>query len=548
MDNKQIPGSNPAFDSIYNNRGFDGQVTSDFLRLGGIPPALKKDLVNFSTADFDDFKASFIDYIKSVYPNDFNNFIESDLGIMLSELFAYLGTLLSFKADALAQENYIATAKTSEGLVKLLELIGISMRGPVPSKATAELVIDDAVNSITDARQCTIGLNDRVVDTVSTRDNLPLSFTLYQVDSAGNIDMQSPDITLTSTEFSDDVSGLRTNDGVLVLLEGKMQTLEGVFRTGVTNQTIDITLPSVVEGSIVVSASDGFYTEVENIWFASSAAKVFEKKYNEDFSCQLLFGDGTVGKSPAPGSAYKVFYRTGGGLRGNVVSGKLAKAVTLSLSFSPGTGGASYTNITAGTGGVDSQSLEEARRFGPMWFATQFRAVTAQDYTAFINKFRSIKGKTGKGLAVLRDNGSAGNMIDMYVLQKATDDHLERASYEFKRELLEYMNNYRMITDELTVVDGVVRTLDLVTTLYVDKDQKLSAEDIKQRVAGLIVQYFSTVHMDFGTPFVLADLINFIIKDPGVRFFSVENYPNDIYVDFNEVIQLNNLEINMQFV
>ena len=88
----------------------------------------------------------------------------------------------------------------------------------------------------------------------------------------------------------------------------------------------------------------------------------------------------------------------------------------------------------------------------------------------------------------------------------------------------------------------------MVTTLYVDKDQKLSAEDIKQRVAGLIVQYFSTVHMDFGTPFVLADLINFIIKDPGVRFFSVENYPNDIYVDFNEVIQLNNLEINMQFV
>ena len=32
-----VPGYNPAFDSIYNASGFDGQVTSDFLRIGGIP-------------------------------------------------------------------------------------------------------------------------------------------------------------------------------------------------------------------------------------------------------------------------------------------------------------------------------------------------------------------------------------------------------------------------------------------------------------------------------------------------------------------------------
>ena len=98
------------------------------------------------------------------------------------------------------------------------------------------------------------------------------------------------------------------------------------------------------------------------------------------------------------------------------------------------------------------------------------------------------------------------------------------------------------------MVDGVVRTLDLVTTLYVDRSQKLSSEDIKQRIAGLIVEFFSTTNVDFGTPFILAKLINYVIKDPGVRFFSIDNFPNDIYVDFNEIIQLNNIEINTQFV
>ena len=70
-----IPGFNPAFESIYNPSGFDGQVTSDFLRLGGIPAALRKDLIDFSTADFDEFKESFNNYVKSVYPNDYNNLL-----------------------------------------------------------------------------------------------------------------------------------------------------------------------------------------------------------------------------------------------------------------------------------------------------------------------------------------------------------------------------------------------------------------------------------------------------------------------------------------
>ena len=535
-----VPGYNPAFDSIYNASGFDGQVTSDFLRLGGIPAALRKDLIDFSTADFDEFKAAFENYVKSVYPNDYNNFVESDLGQMLSELFAYMAAVLSFKADALAQESYLATAKTSEGLLKLLELIGIEIRGPIPAKATCTLTLDDT--TILPSESLIIAEADRTIDAVSTRDNLPLSFTLYKVDSNGDIDMQSQTITIPETEFEADKA---TVEGLL-LLEGRMQSQEGTFSQSVTRQTIDLPLPSVVEGSIVVSASDGYYTEIENIWFASGDAKVFQRKNNENFSCQLVFGDGITGKAPTPNSDYVVMYRTGGGLRGNVSTGFLNKSFTGAIGAKQPA--VTITNKSAATGGQDSQSLEEARRFGPMWFATQYRAVTGQDYTAFVNKFRSVGGKTGKGLAVLRDNGSAGNMIDIYVLQRATENHLERASSEFKRELLEYLNNYRMLTDELTVVDGIVRTLDIAGTLYIDRTQKLSSEDIKQRIANRIVEYFSVNSNDFGQPLILSELINYVIEDPGARFLSIDNYENDIYVDFNEILQLNNIELTIQFV
>lgn len=549
MANQNVPGSNPAFDAIYNASGFDGQVTSDWMRLGGIPEALKKDLIDFSTADFDAFKTSFQNYVKSVYPQDYNNFVESDLGQMLTELFAYQAAVLSFKADALAQENYLATAKTSQGLTKLLELIGISLRGPVPAKARATLTITDPALFLGTfpSDNLVITEADRTVDAVSTRDGLPLTYTLYRVDNNGNINMDATDIVLNSADFDD--TGLICDDKLL-LLEGRQQSQEGTFLKGSTNQTINLTLPSIVEGSIAVSASDGWYSEVDNIWFASAGAKVFQKKYNEDYSCSLLFGDGVVGQSPSPGSDYKVFYRTGGGLRGNITANQLEKSAT--VQFTRGatisTGDVSIVNPVAGTGGVNAQSLEEARRYGPLWFATQYRAVTGQDYTAFANKFRSTAGKTGKGLAVLRDNGSAGNMIDIYVLQEATENHLERASFEFKNEMLAYLNQYRMLTDELTIVDGVVRTLDLVTTLYIDRDERLSAEDVKQRISGSIQDYFSINTLDFGKPLILSNLINYVLTDPGARFFSIDNYANDVYVDFNEIIQLNNVEINVQFV
>jgi len=546
MANQNVPNSNPAFDSIYNPSGFDGQVTSDWLRLGGIPEALKKDLIDFSTEDFDEFKTSFQEYVKSVYPRDYNNFVESDLGQMLTELFAYQAAVLSFKADALAQENYLATAKTSEGLIKLLELIGISLRGPVPAKANCILTVDDAAYAVTGTNYMNIPLTSRTIDMVSTRDNLPLSYTLYNVDANGNIDMQAEDLYLDMTSFEQPAGVIANN---LLLLEGKMQTTTGNFLTGSTNQTINLTLPSVVEGSVAVSSSDGWFEEIDNIWFASAGAAAFQLKYNEDFSCQLQFGDGIVGKAPTPGSPYKVMYRTGGGLRGNVGANSIQSAGSAEFGNDPGqTHPFSIVNNKAGTGGVNAQSLEEARRFGPMWFAAQYRAVTGQDYTAFANRFRSALGKTGKALAVLRDNGSAGNMIDIFVLQKATENHLERASFEFKNEMLTYLNNYRMMTDELTIVDGVVRTLDLATTLYIDKQQKLSSEDVKQRIAGLIQDYFSTNVMDFGKPLILAELINYILGDPGARFFSIDNYSNDIYVDFNEILQLNNIEINVQYV
>ena len=139
-------------------------------------------------------------------------------------------------------------------------------------------------------------------------------------------------------------------------------------------------------------------------------------------------------------------------------------------------------------------------------------------------------------------------MIDIYTLAKATDTQLQRASLGFKGDMLNYLNEFKMFTDELTIVDGLVRTVDLVVTVFVDMNKATVQENIKADISQRITSFLSYDNMDFGKPLRFPELTNYVMQNPDVRFLKVTNYDEDIYVNFNEIIQLNNFELNFEFV
>jgi hypothetical protein len=102
---------------------FNGTVQSDFLKLVRVADVDKTNLINYAATDFLSLRQSLIDYIKAVYPLEYNYFSESDLGMVLIELVAYMGHVMSYKADYLANENYLRTARSRESVKRLLELI-----------------------------------------------------------------------------------------------------------------------------------------------------------------------------------------------------------------------------------------------------------------------------------------------------------------------------------------------------------------------------------------------------------------------------------------
>ena len=497
------------------------------------------------------------DSIKAVYPLDYQNFSESDLGLMLIEVVAYMGTVLSLKGDMLANENYLRTVKTRSNLKKLLELVGVDMMGPMAAAASAKLTC--TTNPAGAASfPLTYTAENRVFAITSKEDGAPLNYTLYKIENniIQNIKDLTAEFTLEGSEAVNsgvgEASSVFTN---VAILEGALSVQEGTFDTLEGNKRIFLTETPIIEGSVqvfidtgnITDPAQGAYTQVNRLYSASSTdSKIFQVIYDDNYAATILFGDNALGISPPAGSRFSVAYRIGGGTRGNIGNEAINVETKIVTSDSPTAATIQVTteNITPATGGSEAETSEHAKKYAPYTFKRQDRVVTLEDYITIGNTFRTSQGTIGKTTAAVRDAFSSGNIIDLYTLEKADDLRLQKASPTFKEQLLAEIEPKKMLTDEVSVVDGLIRTLDLVVTMHIDKESETIEPQIQQEVSQVILNHFSIDRADFGKPFIVSELNREIFRLPTVRYSTVDNMPEVTKVDFNEIIQLNNFTIN----
>ena len=533
---------------IFNTSAFDGTIASDFLQLGTLTPQIKADRIDYSVADFDEYRTALLNYLKAIYPLEYNNFVESDLGIMLVEMFSYLASVLSLKADMLANESFLSSVQSPENLRKLLQLIGISLKGPISAKASCTTTLATA-DTLVASSTATIAFADRSFSVPNNKDTGLLTYTVYEVDGTGAVDLTTENLILG---YTDSLNNAGSTFSKLILLEGQIKKVSGTFSDTASVQTIKLTDPSIVEGSLYVNTGGETYNEIQNLFLADKTDKVFSKTYTDEYAAVLAFGDDTRGKSPSPGDTYDVYYRVGGGSRGNIAPGVIN--ITLPATHTDnGAISVTTTNPTKATGGLNAETVEHAKKWSPYFFKTQYRAVTGEDYTAFANQFVSTVGQSGKSSAVLRNSGAGSNMIDIYTVAFADEvegvqAQLERSSIAYKNELLTHLNKHKMLTDEVTIVDGLIRTLDLKTTIFVDKTFKPFEEDVKRAASAKVLAFFDLSKREFGERLRVDELNRELFTIPEIRFSKLDNLADDIKLNFNEILQLNNLEINIEYV
>ena len=89
--------------------------------------------INYYSRNFSDVRSELISFVKEYYPDIFNDFNDASVGMMLLELNAAVGDMLSFNTDRMFQETQIDFAQERSSLLSMARTFGLRVPGKKPS-------------------------------------------------------------------------------------------------------------------------------------------------------------------------------------------------------------------------------------------------------------------------------------------------------------------------------------------------------------------------------------------------------------------------------
>jgi hypothetical protein len=167
-------------------------------------------------------------------------------------------------------------------------------------------------------------------------------------------------------------------------------------------------------------------------------------------------------------------------------------------------------NVTAAIGGAGYPSTEEVRNYVTFNFTAQNRAVTIHDYEAII---RNMPGEFGAPAKVsITENN---NKINVQILSYDASGNLtSEVSQTLKNNLAEYLSNYRMINDYVTI--GSAEVIDLGVDVSVVLDATQNQGVVISSIIDRVTTFFSPAVRGLGENIVLAELNRIIQDENGV--------------------------------
>ena len=330
-------------------------------------------LANFSNLDFDQVKTTLKDYLKSNSNFTDYDFEGSNLSTILNVL-AYNTYISSYNANMVANEVFIDSATLRENIVSLARNIGYVPRSRKSARAVVSFSVD--TSNITPT---------------------PATLTLHK----GIVAVSSGSFGNASNNFCilDDISvpvfNNVANFNDISIYEGTLLSSNFTYSTRVPNQKfilpntgVDTSLISVTVKNNENSSASVKYSNQDSLFDIGGNSKVYFLQEISDERYELFFGDNIFGKALEEGNYITANYIVSNGDTGNGVS---------SFTFS---GRLSYTrndttyNVTDGisilltdlraSGGDTIESVESIRRYAPRIYASQNRALTANDYETLI--------------------------------------------------------------------------------------------------------------------------------------------------------------------
>lgn len=408
--------------------------------------------IDYLSRYYDALKADLLSIIKTVFPT-WEATDETDFGVMLADLFSYVGDILQFYLDRNLNEVYLQTVTQRENLIGLLELINYSLHPP--TAATVEV---------------TVRCSDHVSPIVISQS--------HKVLTALGLIFEASESTVIPAG---------TNQAVLTFIQGQTLLNETLgTSTGLPNQIFNLTQSPYISDSEIIKVNGVTWTQVNTFAYSSGSDMVYRVIMDFNGNAQIAFGDGIYGAIPPIGVTILAYqYRIGGGIVGNIPKNAIR-------SLSPSVSGViSVTNLVEGSGGQDLETVDEAKVNGPASLQALGRAVTLEDF-----KNLSISYTVANAGTVAKANATVKNWYTIQVSIAPKADIAVLPTNTLKTSLQTYLQERCLAHVVVEVIDPSYIDGKVTAKLYVKDNYDL--QETYLTALDKIQTAFSYESMDFG--------------------------------------------------
>jgi hypothetical protein len=437
----------------------------------------------FTNLDFNSLRTQIKDYLRS--NSNFTDFdFEGSNFSVLVDILAYNSYITAFNTNMAVNEAFLDSATLRENVISLAKNIGYVPK----SRRAARAKISFTVASTT-ARTITLKAGLVVLGAVQ----------------GGRYIFSIPE----------DITVPVDNDRIATFSE--VSVYEGNFlkksfvvdynsidqKFILPNGGIDTDLIRV----IVSGTADEEYEQFKNIHTANSNTKFFLVQEVKDEKYEIFFGDNIIGKRPPNGSTVNVSYIVSNGLAGNGAANFTFSGILEDNNFNSITTGISLIQtIIPSENGDEIESIESVKYLSPRVYASQYRAVTANDYVGLLPfLFPNIESVSAYG----GDELDPPEYGTVYISAKPRNgSYLSRVT---KLDILSKLKQYSVSGLKIVLKDLKYLFIEIDSTVYYNKSITSNPDQLKTDVINTITKYGKNSELNsFGGRFKYSKLVSLI--------------------------------------
>ena len=353
------------------------------------------------------------------------------------------------------------------------------------------------------------------------------------VDTDGNIWYHVP--YLVQDTIFESVPNIPRNDKFLAKDRGLTPYLLKLRRIPrrFTSRQIEEGVFEIQFGSGVSNFNDEIL--IPNPDLVGSGLNNIENPLTKDLNPANFLYTKSYGIAPS-NTTLRIRYTTGGGSADNVESDVLTKIVSKnvlvdetgldSVLYNQVLNSLAVTNPEPASGGKVSDNIEEVRQNALAQFASQNRAVTKEDYIIRAYSLPPKYGSIAKAY-VIKDTELQYNYsnvdnfmqnqlgISFYVLGYDGNNKLTTVSDATKENLKTYLDQYRILTDAITIKNAYIINIGVEFEIITIPNQ--NGNQVIMRCIQKLKDYFDTKKWQINQPIVISNLYTELDRIEGVQ-------------------------------